>query len=207
MTKIKTFIGNVRGPQGLDGRAFTLKGQYPSLIDLKNEHPTGEEGDAWSVGSGTEDNEIYVWNSTKNDWDSIGSIRGPQGPAQDLSDYIRFEVVNELPSIGEDNLIYLLPSEDENEFIEYIWLNNDWEQIGEKKLDLTDYFTKTEIQTLLDDKLNEEDLLEVLNLANVALSGNYNDLINKPDIPKLIVKEKNDFKASELPPGTWGGIY
>lgn len=62
-----------------------------------------------------------------------------------------FSIVNYLPDIGEENIIYLLYStevEDKNKFVEYIWLSNKWEKLGEFKadIDLSPYLTKTEAQ-------------------------------------------------------------
>ena len=43
--------------------------------------------------------------------------------------------------------------------------------------DMTDYYNKTQTDTLLSDKANTSDL------ATVAITGDYNDLTNKPTIP------------------------
>ena len=78
-------IQGVQGPQGLkgdageDGKSFVIKSLYSTLTALKAAHPTGNEGDAYAVGSDT-DNTIYLWDVDKGEWTNIGSIRGPQGP-------------------------------------------------------------------------------------------------------------------------------
>jgi len=78
-------IQGVQGPQGLkgdageDGKSFVIKSLYSTLTELKAAHPTGNEGDAYAVGSDT-DNTIYLWDVDKGEWTNIGSMRGPQGP-------------------------------------------------------------------------------------------------------------------------------
>lgn len=67
------------GAPGLDGRSFTVKGRYNTLLDLQRDYPVGAEGDAWAVGS-IADNNVYVWDITDANWKNIGPIVGPQGP-------------------------------------------------------------------------------------------------------------------------------
>ena len=60
----------------------------------------------------------------------------------------KIEVVTELPETGESNVIYLVPKQDtgdNNIFDEYIYVNNDWELIGNTDIDLSNYYTKSEI--------------------------------------------------------------
>lgn len=71
---------------GADGTSFTILGRYDTLEALKAAHPTGTEGDAWAVGSAT-DNDIYLWDVDTAAWTNIGSLQGPPGPAgQDGAD-------------------------------------------------------------------------------------------------------------------------
>jgi hypothetical protein len=68
-----------------------------------------------------------------------------------------FVIVEELPEIGQINKIYLVPreiGEENNVFEEYIWINSEWENIGSISIDLSDYYTKTEVNALLNGKLN-----------------------------------------------------
>ena len=58
-----------------------------------------------------------------------------------------FEVVESLPEIGQENIIYLVRKPDEefdDIYVEYIWVNNAYELIGSTKVDLSGYLTKTE---------------------------------------------------------------
>ena len=63
-----------------------------------------------------------------------------------------FRIVNALPSVGEANLIYLVPAEQPSEsdlFEEWVWTDK-WERIGSAKIDLSNYATKTELATKQD---------------------------------------------------------
>lgn len=67
------------GPAGADGKSFTINGLYATLAALKAAHPTGESGDAYSVGT-VNSNTVYIWSADKNDWEDIGPLQGPAGP-------------------------------------------------------------------------------------------------------------------------------
>ena len=59
-------------------------------------------------------------------------------------------IVSELPSTGENGVMYLVPSADGetgNTYIEYIWVDNKFEKIGDTttKVNLTDYYTKAQV--------------------------------------------------------------
>ena len=69
-----------KGEPGADGLSFKVLGRYDTLAELEAAHPTGTEGDAYAVGT-ADNNVIYLWDTDKNKWASVGSLRGPQGPA------------------------------------------------------------------------------------------------------------------------------
>lgn len=62
---------------------------------------------------------------------------------------IQFEVVEALPSSGESNVIYLVSNggADPNAYDEYAWIvsNNKFEKIGSTSIDLSNYWTKTDL--------------------------------------------------------------
>ena len=77
--------------------------------------------------------------------------------------FINAVVVAELPSVGiSTTTIYLVPSDDpqsENIYDEYINLDGTsagWEKIGSTEIDLSNYYTKTETDTLLSGKVDKE---------------------------------------------------
>lgn len=68
-------LANVRGPQGPKGEtgaALVIKGSFPSLEELQEQHPTGTLGDAYMVGS-----RLYSWSGSA--WVDCGDIKGPKG--------------------------------------------------------------------------------------------------------------------------------
>lgn len=66
------------GPPGKDGKSFTIKDRYETLEALKQAHPTGSAGDAYSVGS-EDDNTVYIWGVDVAEWVNIGKMQGPKG--------------------------------------------------------------------------------------------------------------------------------
>lgn len=69
-----------------------------------------------------------------------------------------FEVVSVLPATGVVNKIYLVPSsepETQNAMDEFIWVDNAWEKIGSVSVDLSNYFNKTEINSMLETKVDK----------------------------------------------------
>lgn len=85
-----------------------------------------------------------------------------------------FEVVNQLPTTGVSNVIYLVPSSNpktQNVKDEYIWINNAWEQIGSTQVDLTGYATETWVNTQISAFLTQS---QIETLINSAVSGKLN---------------------------------
>lgn len=64
---------------GADGTGLIIKGLYASLSALKAAHPTGAAGDAYAVGTSS-DNEVYVWDVNNRTWQNLGPLQGPAGP-------------------------------------------------------------------------------------------------------------------------------
>lgn len=56
-------------------------------------------------------------------------------------------VVDELPTTGEVNVLYLVPKQDTGEndiFEEWLYVEDEWEKIGTTDIDLSNYYTKSE---------------------------------------------------------------
>ena len=90
---------------------------------------------------------------------------------------LKIEVVDALPSTGSADTIYLLKVRQQGNDIyqEYFWVNNAWELIG--GIDLTDYYTKTEVNTLLTAKADVSAVptktSDLTNDSNFAVDANY----------------------------------
>lgn len=63
------------------------------------------------------------------------------------------EIVETLPQDPNTHTIYLVPktmADPTNGYYEYIYVNNRWEVIGETTIDLSDYYTKEEVDALFE---------------------------------------------------------
>ena len=67
-----------KGDPGADGSNFTINGLYESLDALKAAHPTAEAGDAYAVGTSS-DNTIYLYSADAADWQNVGKLQGAKG--------------------------------------------------------------------------------------------------------------------------------
>ena len=112
---------------------------------------------------------------------------GEKGDKGDKGDpgAIKMLVVNELPSTGADDTIYLVPITPDvsgNNYAEYIYINGAWELLGKigVQVDLSGYYTKTETDNLLQNKVGFTDyatssvggVLKVSNDYGVTTSAN-----------------------------------
>lgn len=76
------------------------------------------------------------------------------------------KAVDALPETGEDNIIYLVKNDEstetQNVYDEYMWINGAFEKLkSTDKIDLSDYYTKSQADTLLaakQDKLTYDDV-------------------------------------------------
>lgn len=75
-----------------------------------------------------------------------------------LSAGMKYEVVEELPATGEAGTIYLVPKQSASTgdvYDEYVYVDGSYEHIGSTDIDLSNYYTKTEADDLLDDKVDK----------------------------------------------------
>lgn len=113
---------------------------------------------------------------------------------------ISIEVVNTLPTTGEDNKIYLVPKEGStgDVYNEYIWVNNTWELIGSTQIDLTGYATQDWVNNQIQNFLTESQVTEIVNnsLTNYYTQTQIDNLLkdkaNTSDIPTKVSELEND---------------
>lgn len=67
------------GATGPQGAGFVVKGYYDDLSALQSAHATGNEGDAYGVGTAAP-YDIYVWDPNSGSWINNGPLQGAQGP-------------------------------------------------------------------------------------------------------------------------------
>jgi hypothetical protein len=123
----------------------------------------------------------------------IQGIQGEKGEKGDKGDKgdpgaIKLLIVNELPSVGNEDTLYFVPKENPETsdlYDEYMYINNQWELLGEKQIDidLDDYYTKQETNNLLD---NKQDKITQTNKLDYSL------IDNTPTIPSKTSDLTND---------------
>ena len=111
------------------------------------------------------------------------------------SDHLKREIVERLPSVSDADLhtIYMLPDSTStdvtNSFFEYMAINGLWERIGSTRVDLTNYYTKTEVDSAISTAKSEaaEDASFKANAAANAANSKLNEykVSNNKEIESL----------------------
>ena len=132
----KPSINNVVlvGNKTLDELGIQPKGDY--ITEIPSEYITEEELNQKQYAT-----ESYVL-------DKIANI-----------EHFSRQVVDELPLVGKDNVIYLVRKEGAGDDIynEYIWTGTSYELFGSTATDLTDYYNKDSVNELLDTKVDKQE--------------------------------------------------
>lgn len=71
---------------------------------------------------------------------------------------VTIRIVETLPEVGEDRVIYFVPtetSEENNVYDEWMWINSSWELVGSTRVDLSAYWAKTELTAITQAELEE----------------------------------------------------
>lgn len=110
---------------------------------------------------------------------------------------LKKEVVTTLPTTGKDDVIYLIKDAngaDNNNYLEYLWINGKFELIGSTRVDLSNYALKSEIKTRLDqmtsdsthrtvtdDEKREWDRKPTVDVMNQVISRAIENKVDKVD--------------------------
>ena len=142
-----------------------------------------------------------------NSDDSLKALSARQGKIlKSLIDSINsFSIIvledSELPEIGEDYTIYLKKREDsENDsYNEYLFINNKWELIGNTEIDLSNYYTKSEIddnhynKSYIDNNYYNKNEIDAISSSH----GNVKADNNFTTIDRVIVSADNQKTIKE----------
>ena len=117
------------------------------------------------------------------------NLKGDKGePGQ-----IEFTIVNELPETGTEGIIYLVPVEDpeqENKYNEYIYVDDEWELLGEigVDIDLSNYYTKQEVNNLIPTALSELTDDTTHRLVTDTEKTTWNNKLDQSDLVNYVTK-------------------
>jgi len=95
------------------------------------------------------------------------------------------QVVQELPATGEPHTLYFVPSADpqtQNAYDEYLYTNNAWEQVGSTAVDMSDYYTADEVDTLLEDYATKNDISTFITEDDLNGYATKNELEEDEDV-------------------------
>lgn len=96
-----------------------------------------------------------------------------------------FIIVTELPSVGEENKIYLVPKTEGTGFTEWLYVNGQWDTIGEIDIDLSNYSTTDEMNAAIATALEtaetyaDTNFLKKNNTTAFTPTGDYNPSTKK----------------------------
>lgn len=117
-------------------------------------------------------------------------------------------VVQTLPTQDiSTTTIYLVPkqtAETQDIYDEYIYVNNAWEHIGTTQIDLSNYYTKTEVNNLLSAKVSDNPTFtEASTRANIASGESFATILGKikkwfTDLPSMFVSKSGDTMSGSL---------
>ena len=107
---------------------------------------------------------------------------------------LEIKVVDTVEEVTEAGYIYLVPKESKDQkdvFDEYIFYNNKIELIGTTQIDLSNYYTKYEVDNLLKDKANAETVYNKAEVDTLLIDkANSSDVYTKNEIDLKVNKEE-----------------
>ena len=151
-----------KGDPGEKGKDATINGTNTLTITTSGDITGTQSGDTYTLSvttpkktsdlsndsdfiTSTANNLVYYY--LKSDTYTKQEVNTLIGQIQNVS----IEVVQQLPSAGQSNVIYLVPKEGSTPDVynEYLYINNTWELIGNTQIDLSGYATKDDIKVTL----------------------------------------------------------
>jgi len=115
------------------------------------------------------------------------------------------KVVSQLPTRDiSETTVYLVPSQSEEDDVykEYIYVNNDWELLGIQKVDLNNYYDKSEINSLLSNKVSNSTLTNDYynkNSINSLLANKADKVTIETGHPSITLTNRSDGGSATNP--------
>lgn len=94
------------------------------------------------------------------------------------------EIVNSLPSTGDNSTIYMVLDPNASSpdvYDEWLWVNGAYEHIGSTRVDLSDYYNKTQVDTALSGKANTATTLAGYGITDAYTKTEVDTALNKLD--------------------------
>ncbi len=110
------------------------------------------------------------------------------------SSKLKKEVTTSLPSTGKDDVIYLVKDtsgKDNNNYLEYLWIDGKWELIGSTQVDLSEYATKSDLFRYIsyDDHIQYENAIYALQRYTTKAMDTLKTKLNKSDLSPFTQQE------------------
>ena len=163
-----------------------------SALDVDNYYTKDEVNTALAEKAGTDDiptvpvnvselnnDENYIKNTvdnlvnyyTRSDTYTKSEVNGLISNIQKLTS----QIVEELPAEDIDtSVIYLIKQGDTSAYMQYMYINSSWAELGSTQVDLSDYYKKTEVNAKLADKADKTELPTVPTLISAFTNdANY----------------------------------
>lgn len=175
--------------------------EYPEWIDLANEKI--KEMDNLNITTERVEDGVDIVLTDKKGNTTRTEVKdgapGPVGP-QGEPGAVKMQVVDTLPETGRTDTIYLVKKDnpgEQNLYDEYVYTETGWEHIGDTSVDLSDYYTKNEVNNKLA-TISKVYYWEEGNTGEESITifqEMINDLINGGN-PILSNKYSNDTSAT-----------
>lgn len=178
-------LESLRGPQGIKGDKGDTGPQGPQG-EIGPQGPQGEKGDTGPQGPKGEKGDIPVKGIDYFTDEDKAEMLKDYYTKTDVNDLISnltgglsLQIIETLPTENIDtNTIYLMLKEEaflNDYYDEYIYINSGWELIGNTRVDLTNVYTKEEIDNkgfVMEQRVNEL-ISAALSNIGVAEEGAY----------------------------------
>ena len=174
--------GDIKGDTG-DGLEFTIVGNTIGVrVKPNNETATSDYTFTPDLKGATGDT------GAKGDKGEQGiqGVKGDTGTT--LFTIVTANTFAELPSTGETGIIYCVPNgtSGSNSFDNYLWYNGAYDSFGSLEVDLSDYYTKSEVDTNLGLKADVTTTYNKTEVDSKIASVDLTNYYTKTEIDNLI---------------------